>query len=1023
MNILFADSHPTARRFAQWLLWCFLSIGLAACGGGDDAPAADAPPAITTQPVGTSVAAGQVASFSVAATGRDPLTYQWKKGGAAIDGATSASYTTPATVLADSGALFTVTVSNAAGSVTSDAATLTVGPVIVPVSITKPPAATSVVAGQTASFSVVATGTAPLTYQWKKNGAAIAGANAGSYTTAATLDADNGALFAVTVKNAANSVTSADAALTVTPVPTPATITTQPQSATVNSGQTATFNVVAGGSAPFTYQWSRNGTAIAGATAASYTTPVTVIGDTGATFRVVVTNAIGSLPSNTATLTVTAAPVMPAVTVQPASVSVNAGQAASFNVTATGTAPLSYQWRRDATPIAGATAATYTLAATSAADSGALFDVVVSNPVGSVTSHSATLTVGAPVAPRITTQPTSAIVTAPATVTFSVVATGSAPLAYQWRRNGSAIASANAATYTTPATSIAADNGAQFSVIVSNGTAPNATSANAVLTVQAAPVAPTIATQPTNAAVSVGATATFSVVANGSAPLVYRWRRNGADIAGATGTSYTTAPTVAADSGATFTVVVSNGTAPNATSNDATLTVNLVWTGIRQDGAPFPTVATQRASDAARAVATDAQGNVIIGGYTTGAFASLAGEDSPTAFVAKYSSAGTLLWARLVLDARNGFNGIEAVNSLAVDPAGNIYVTGEIVSALAGETAAGGYDVYVAKLDPNGNRLWAHRFGSPSDDHAKGIAVDSSGNAFVVGWSRDQLPGQPPPYNENYFIAKYDTNGIRLWLKEEDFTPANPDGDEAAAVAVDAAGNAYVAGMRGTNNGGLAPYAIYVVKYDGSGNLQWTGSLAAHSSTNPNYLQLMFATGIAVSADGSKVYVSGWTYADFDKVDNPPVAPNCCLQGDGFIAKFNGTGTLEWAHNIASQVLSGPRYFDEQAYAVSTDAAGSAAFVAGYTNGVMPGETSKGAEDIFVARYEASGARSWIKQLGSSPPVFGELNERAFAIALDPRGEVFVAGVTHGTFGTPLKDTDRDDWFVLKMKAADGRLY
>jgi hypothetical protein len=327
----------------------------------------------------------------------------------------------------------------------------------------------------------VATGTAPLTYQWKKTGAPIAGANAASYTTAATVDADNGALFSVTVTNAVNSITSVNATLTVGAAATPPTIATQPQSATVNSGQTATFTVVADGSAPFTYQWSRNSTAIAGATSASYTTPITVDADTGATFSVVVRNAVGNATSNLATLTVTPKLVMPEITAQPQSVSVDAGQAASFNVTATGTAPLSYQWKRGGTDIAGATAANYTLAATTFADNNAQFTVTVSNLAGSVTSEAATLSVAQIVPVKITTQPADAHVVLGQTASFSVVASGTGPLSYQWRKNGTNIAGATDVSYTTPAT-VPADNNALFSVVVSNTAGP-VTSADATLTV------------------------------------------------------------------------------------------------------------------------------------------------------------------------------------------------------------------------------------------------------------------------------------------------------------------------------------------------------------------------------------------------------------------------------------------------------------------------------------------------------------------------------------------------------------
>src|ERR1700738_821655 len=174
--------------------------------------AAGVAPSITTQPASQTVKAGQTATFSVVATGTAPLTYQWKKNNAAISGANSSSYTTAATTSSDTGAQFTVAISNAVGTVTSNAATLTVN---VPPSITAQPASQIVTAGQTATFVVTVAGTAPLSYQWQKTGTAIGGANSASYTTPATTTADNGAQFTVAISNSAGSVTSSAASLSV----------------------------------------------------------------------------------------------------------------------------------------------------------------------------------------------------------------------------------------------------------------------------------------------------------------------------------------------------------------------------------------------------------------------------------------------------------------------------------------------------------------------------------------------------------------------------------------------------------------------------------------------------------------------------------------------------------------------------------------------------------------------------------------------------------------------------------------
>jgi hypothetical protein len=170
-------------------------------------------------------------------------------------------------------------------------------------------------------------------------------------------------------------------------------ISTQPANQTVTAGQTATFTVAATGTAPLSYQWRKNSTSISGATSASYSTPATTSADNGAKFDVVVSNSAGSVTSNQATLTVNASAVAPTITTQPANQTVTAGQTATFSVTATGTAPLAYQWQMNGTDIPNATGASYTTPVTTTANSGEQFRVMVSNSAGNVTSNSATLTV------------------------------------------------------------------------------------------------------------------------------------------------------------------------------------------------------------------------------------------------------------------------------------------------------------------------------------------------------------------------------------------------------------------------------------------------------------------------------------------------------------------------------------------------------------------------------------------------------------------------------------------------------
>ncbi|MCX8520925.1 MAG: immunoglobulin domain-containing protein, partial [Rhodoferax sp.] len=169
-----------------------LVIVLTACGGADTAavsvptvPGSTAP-AISIQPTDQAVTAGQSATFSITASGTGPLTYQWQKNGTDISGATDSTYSIPTTSLGDTGAVFTVVVSNSAGTVTSNPATLTVSENAVAgvaPTVNVQPTDQAVTAGQSATFSVTASGTGPLTYQWLKNGMGISGATSSTYTT------------------------------------------------------------------------------------------------------------------------------------------------------------------------------------------------------------------------------------------------------------------------------------------------------------------------------------------------------------------------------------------------------------------------------------------------------------------------------------------------------------------------------------------------------------------------------------------------------------------------------------------------------------------------------------------------------------------------------------------------------------------------------------------------------------------------------------------------------------------------
>ncbi len=304
--IEFVDGNPTSTSYPDFRRWT-LQLTDPADTDGDGVPnlsdstPAGPPPVVLTQPTGATKTVGQSVTFTIAASGSAPITYQWYRDGIPITGANATSYTLPSVKLTDAGT-YTAGVRNAAGEVLSNPALLTVNPAPIAPVITVQPQPVVVTAGQTAQFSVTATGTAPLAYQWQRNGVNIAGATAADCSVVNAQSVNAGS-YRVIVSNAAGSVTSTAATLTVNPaVPRPVVLT-QPVAATRTVGQSVTFTIAASGSGSLTYQWYLDGIPIAGANGPSYTLAAVALTDAGA-YTAGVRNTAGEVLSNPAVLTV-----------------------------------------------------------------------------------------------------------------------------------------------------------------------------------------------------------------------------------------------------------------------------------------------------------------------------------------------------------------------------------------------------------------------------------------------------------------------------------------------------------------------------------------------------------------------------------------------------------------------------------------------------------------------------------------------------------------------------------------------
>lgn len=453
------------------------------------------PPTITAQPQPFTVTNGFTASFSVTANGQS-LFYQWYfNTNTLLTGQTSS--TLVFTANSGSAGYYSVVVTNTGGAVTSSAALLTVVPAITKPAITTQPTSQSVTNGLTANFSVAATGSTPLNYQWYFNnntgnpnllGSGLAG-QAGS-TLNFTVATNNAGYYTVIVTNAGGNATSSPALLTVIVpvVNAKPQILAQPQALTVTNGDTANFSVIATNGS-LVYQWYFNtNNLLVNQTNRSLVITGAATANAG-TYSVVVTNSIGSVTSSLATLTVYSN-TLPIITQEPPNVTITNGGNAYISVTAVGLPTLRYQWYfntnggSSGTLLAGQTNSfrSFTAATNS---SGNYYFVVITNALGKATSSPpALLTVVSASSPLITQQPASQTITNGNPVSFTAAATGPGTLSYQWFFQTNVLIAG--ATSPTLAFATANQPGA-YSMKVTSG-AYSATSSPAQLTVIGRPI-------------------------------------------------------------------------------------------------------------------------------------------------------------------------------------------------------------------------------------------------------------------------------------------------------------------------------------------------------------------------------------------------------------------------------------------------------------------------------------------------------------------------------------------------------
>jgi hypothetical protein len=448
-------------------------------------------------------------------------------------------------------------------------------------------------------------------------------------------------------------------------------------------------------------------------------------------------------------------------------------------------------------------------------------------------------------------------------------------------------------------------------------------------------------------------------------------------------------------------------------------------------------------------IALDGSGN----SFTTGVFSGTVDFD-PDAGVANLSIGGTGVntfvtkldntsshgWANQLGSYPNtGYS--DAGRSIAVDAAGNNYVTGYFSGTVDFDpgtgvnnlTSTGSFDIFFAKYDASGNYVFAKRIGGSSNDDSYAIAVDVAGNTFITGYFSGTVDFDPDAGTANLtsssstndiFIAKYDASGNYVYAKAIGSTST----DHGLGISIDGSGNAYITGYfagtvdfdPGAGTASLVSAGsssdIFIAKYDASGNYVYAKSIGSTTVDNGN--------SIAVDASGN-VYITGVFNGtvDFDpggSTANLTSAGN----GDVFVAKYDASGNYVYAKNIGG---SGT----ENGNSIKVDASGNIYITGVFSSTVDfdPGAgtvnlTSAGSQDIFIAKYDASGNYSYAKSIGSTGIDYG------YSVAIDASGNAYVTGTFIGTADfNPGASTENltsvggFDGFIIELDASGNYVF
>ena len=430
--------------------------------------------------------------------------------------------------------------------------------------------------------------------------------------------------------------------------------------------------------------------------------------------------------------------------------------------------------------------------------------------------------------------------------------------------------------------------------------------------------------------------------------------------------------------------------------------------------------------DLGRSLTVDADGNVYTTGYFSGTVDFDPGPDvmklnsgkGSAIFIQKLDANGNFLWAKSC--AVIGI-GIGAGFSITIDEDDNIYTTGYFSDTVDFDPgigvmelyAVGERDIFILKLDANGNFLWAKSFGGKGEDFGYSIAIDANGNVYSTGYFSDTVDFDPGPDSMKIsavgfldaFIQKLDANGNLLWVKS-----FGEDGDDVGfSIKVDAKGNVYTTGF-------IFARDIFIQKLDTQGNFLWAKFFGGNNSEEGKSI---------VIDEGGNIYTTGY-FSDTVDFDPGTGVVNLSAVGgsDAFIQKLDPDGNFLWAKSFGGRARSLKGDFTDQVYSIAIDVTGSV-YTTGYFSDTVdfdPGTgvanlTAVGDRDAFIQKLDSNGNFIWAKSFG------GKSMDVGFSINVDAANNIYTTGYFSESVdfdpGEGVNNTNSkggQDIFVHKMK-------